>query len=146
MIKTQCLTQSIILFWGSCCFGQSIESAPGDKQGSREGTAPSRNVVRDADRSSLAFHLAAYDRNVLQAAAAATVLWIFWRTHQAGWQLVVHLRTLLIAHVGVVATAKNFHNNYVIWFLPLVGLYALAVLMEARAQAAMRDPAEGADG
>ncbi len=101
------------------------------------------NLVRDADSSSLAYYIAAYDRNVLLAAAVALVLWLFWRTHRAGWQLTAHLRTLLIAHVGVVGTAKNFHNNYVIWFLPVVGLYALALLVDAQA---LRRGGESLDG
>jgi hypothetical protein len=104
------------------------------------------NLVRDTDRSALAYHLGAYDRNVLLAAAVATVLWLFWRTHRAGWPLSAHLRTLLLAHVGVVGTAKIFHNNYLIWFLPLVGLYALSLVADERASASATEPVDASPG
>ena len=104
------------------------------------------NLVRDTDRSALAYHLGAYDRNVLLAAAVATALWLFWRTHRAGWPLSAHLRTLLLAHVGVVGTAKIFHNNYLIWFLPLVGLYALSLVADERARASATEPVDAPPG
>jgi hypothetical protein len=93
------------------------------------------NLIRSGDSTAWANVLSPEARGLLIASYLTGLLLLIWRAHQGGWPKLHRLGYLVLAHVGLFLTAKLFHNNYLIWLLPLYGLWlsdALALFDRSR--------------
>jgi Glycosyltransferase family 87 len=78
--------------------------------------------TRQPDSTSLAFYLPPTAATGMVVAGAAVLLAVLVRELRPGLHTEGRLRWLLAAHVVALATAGNFHNNYLTWLLPVLGL------------------------
>lgn len=91
------------------------------------------NLGRSTDSTALAHFLPSGVALLMTLAVVALLAVLVVRVHRAGWPELGTLRYLAWAHIGVLVTGKIFHNNYLLWLIPILGL---AMLAELRARAA----------
>lgn len=84
--------------------------------------------TRGYDSTSLSYFISAGARVVLQVAIAATLLALLCWAHRGLWSLDRALVFLLAAHLGVFAGGTYFHNNYLVWLLPVVAAFTVCAL------------------
>ena len=89
------------------------------------------NFARYGDSTALSFYLSAPARNALLAVYVAVLLILVVQAHRRGWPSLRRLAYLLVAHLGLFLTAKVFHNNYLVWLLPLYGIWLADSLRRA---------------
>jgi hypothetical protein len=54
--------------------------------------------------------------------ALAGMAALAWRGHRLGWAPGAALEYLIGAHLLLFASGKIFHNNYLVWIVPLMGI------------------------
>jgi hypothetical protein len=81
------------------------------------------NFVRGGDSTAFSYYLPEPARNALLALYAAILLILVVQAHRGGWPSSGRLAYLVVAHLGLFLTAKIFHNNYLVWLLPLYGIW-----------------------
>jgi uncharacterized membrane protein len=81
------------------------------------------NLVRETDSTALAHYLPLGATSLLFPLFA--VIWaglIVWAHHRK-WARPASLFCVIGSHLAFFATAKVFHNNYIVWLLPFLGLW-----------------------
>ncbi len=89
--------------------------------------------TRPPDSTALAFFLPPLVRTVVRGAAGIGVAALAVRAHRLAWDASSGLEYLLFAHLLLLAVGTAFHNNYLVWLLPLVSLYLLEQIRRAGA-------------
>ena len=89
------------------------------------------NLVRETDSTALAHYLPGWARSILSPLFvfvwAGLVAW----AHSQRWSRRASLVCVIGAHLALFATAKVFHNNYIVWLLPFLGLW-VALQLQGR--------------
>jgi len=81
------------------------------------------NLTRYGDSTALSYYLPGPAQKAVIALCATALLVAIVQNHRLGWSSAGQLAYLLIAHLGLFLSAKIFHNNYLVWLLPLYGLW-----------------------
>lgn len=81
------------------------------------------NSVRPTDSTALFHYLPAFAKALTMIIVFTTLIWTFWILHKNKYQTELSLLFLILASTGLFLVAKIFHNNYLVWFLPLIALY-----------------------
>jgi len=81
------------------------------------------NFTRYGDSTALSYYLPGPAQKAVIALCATALLVAIVQNHRLGWSSAGQLAYLLIAHLGLFLSAKIFHNNYLVWLLPLYGLW-----------------------
>ena len=88
------------------------------------------NFVRETDSTALAYFLPRGLRPALVPVGVASLLALVVTFHRRGWSSRNRPMYVIAAVLVVLATGKVFHNNYLVWLLPFVGLHAARVIVE----------------
>jgi hypothetical protein len=96
-------------------------------------------LSRYTDSTSIVHYLSPVFRWLLSTAALGTCAFLGWRAVKAG-DLRAELDYLIVAHVAVLASASVFHNNYLVWLLPVLVLVLVEPFLMAPGR---RAPAVG---
>jgi hypothetical protein len=86
-----------------------------------------------SDSTALVHFLPSWAGTCLLVVVSLALLLLLAFTHRQGWTGRGSLRFLFWAHVGALLTGSYFHNNYLVWLIPVLGLTLLAELTEPRA-------------
>jgi hypothetical protein len=81
------------------------------------------NFIRYGDSTALSYYLPVPAQNAILALYAAIPLILVVQAHRRGWLSSGRLAYLVVAHLGLFLSAKIFHNNYLVWLLPLYGIW-----------------------
>lgn len=81
------------------------------------------NFIRSTDSTALVHFLSPWLATMVKGLAVALIGFTLWRTVRASWTPRATLAYLLVAHAAAFAAAGTFHNNYLIWATPLLGLF-----------------------
>ena len=84
------------------------------------------NLGRPADSTALAFSISGTTRALVQVAGLAAACFSLNRACKQAWTLSAVLSYLWVAHVAVLLSGPIFHNNYLVWLLPLLSLTYVA--------------------
>lgn len=89
-------------------------------------------LARPVDSTALAWELGPSLALAWKALLAAGLLALLVRTGRRGWRDQDLLLWLLAAHAAALLAGSGFHNNYMVWLLPVVGLWAAGRLAGPR--------------
>jgi hypothetical protein len=99
------------------------------------------NLGRPTDSTALAHFLPPVGTRMIQAAGLATMVLALLRARKRAWLPQEILAYLWAANAAVLAGGTIFHNNYLLWLLPLLGLTYLSVVDPDRATLGRTDAA-----
>lgn len=80
------------------------------------------NFLRSTDSTALLHYLPEAIKPFVPAIALIGIGVLAWRAHRARWIPGVTFEYLIGAHLLLWAGGKIFHNNYLVWIMPLLGL------------------------
>lgn len=86
------------------------------------------------DDTGIAFYLSPLLAKVLKVVGLAVILGALVWFRKKSWTFTNALQYLVIAHAAFLAVGNYFHNNYLVWFLPLVGLLLMCSLVGDRSR------------
>jgi hypothetical protein len=90
------------------------------------------NLVRDTDSTALAHYLPEWARSILAPLFVCVWAGVIAWAHAQRWSRPASLVCVICSHLALFATAKVFHNNYLVWLLPFLGLW-VALQLRRRA-------------
>ncbi|MDH5675303.1 MAG: hypothetical protein OEZ06_24495 [Myxococcales bacterium] len=82
-------------------------------------------LTRGGNTTSLAFYLPAWARPLHAAAFAVVMLGFLARAARARFAVRPFMDYLLVAHMALLAGSQILHNNYSVWFGPLLALFVV---------------------
>jgi hypothetical protein len=85
-------------------------------------------LVRRTDSTALVHYLSSEWRVLLMAVVLVVIGVFYLRAWRERWSTGHVLAYLIAAHLGVYLTGSFFHNNYLVWFMPLLGFCVAAAL------------------
>ncbi len=88
------------------------------------------NFVRSTDSTALVHFLRPGTAWLVKGLGIALIGYGLWRAMRAGWTPRATLAYLLVAHGAAFLAAGTFHNNYLIWVTPLLGLFLAVALFQ----------------
>lgn len=80
------------------------------------------NFLRGTDSTALLHYLPATIQPALPILALTGIGGLAFRAHRNRWNPAVTFEYLIGAHLLLFASGKIFHNNYLVWIMPLLGL------------------------
>lgn len=80
------------------------------------------NFLRSTDSTALLHYFPAAIQPLVPAVALIGICGLAWRAHRARWTPGVTFEYLIGAHLLLFTGGKIFHNNYLVWIMPLLGL------------------------
>jgi hypothetical protein len=86
------------------------------------------NLVRPTDSTSLMHYLAPGVGFLVTFAAASLLLGLLVFLKRRHWPLLGQWHYLAVGLILTCLCGKVFHNNYLVWLLPVLGTYALALI------------------
>jgi hypothetical protein len=91
------------------------------------------NLVRETDSTAVAHYLPDWARPLLLPLFGGVVIVLAMHAHRRQWARSSSLAYVIGAHIALFGTAKVFHNNYVVWLLPFLGLWVALELQRGAA-------------
>jgi uncharacterized membrane protein len=82
----------------------------------------------DTDSTALAHFLSPNIRVVLKMFGLLIIFRMLWLMRSKEWSVDSQLQFLLISHAAPMIVGNYFHNNYLVWLLPIIGLVLLRAL------------------
>lgn len=105
------------------------------------------NFVRITDSTALVHFLSPPLALAVKGLAVALIGYGLWRAVREDWTSRATLTYLLVAHAAAFAAAGTFHNNYLIWATPLLGLFFATALFRPSVPTGFhREQPDGAAG
>lgn len=104
------------------------------------------NLRRPTDSTALAHFMSPGAGAALGAAVAGSLVILVVHLRRRGWNARRAMAYLASAHLGVLLAGKIFHNNYLLWLAPVLGLSMLAEVRSGARPAGIQrqdDPAGG---
>lgn len=79
-------------------------------------------VSRTTDSTALSHFIGKPLRYTLLLGLLAGLAYVLRRVQKRGWRFESALGFLLLAHTGALATGSYFHNNYLVWYMPMIAV------------------------
>jgi hypothetical protein len=93
-------------------------------------------LTRGSNTTALAHYLPTWAQLPFAAVFALGILWALRRALRARFAEGAVMRYLLVAHLGLLAGSTILHNNYTIWFAPILALFTAELMVAVKAPAA----------